>query len=130
MDLVGPQSTITYKKKRKSKEDATSDDSDGIPKDIDTGKKQKKKKLRHFEFKECACEWKDVVNEARYTAFTHSSSFVGNVKYDQEEQSMEIILNGKTYEFCNVPQRKYDGFEGASSKGEYFNRNIKNQHDC
>ena len=50
--------------------------------------------------------------------------------YDQDEQGMEIILNGKTYEFCNVSERIYDAFEGADSKGEYFNRSIKTQFDC
>jgi len=43
---------------------------------------------------------------------------------------MEIILNGKTYDFCNVPERKFDAFEGADSKGAFFNREIKTLHDC
>jgi len=52
------------------------------------------------------------------------------VRYDQELQEMSVILNGQEYSFCNVPERKYDAWEGADSKGEYFNRNIKTQHDC
>jgi hypothetical protein len=52
------------------------------------------------------------------------------VKYDQDKQMMEIILNGKTYEFCNVAERTFDSFEGADSKGAFFNRNIKTLHDC
>ncbi len=91
---------------------------------------KKKKKKKYFEFKECACEWVDVVKEQRYKAFTHSSSFVGNVRYDQDLQEMTVILNGKEYTFCNVPERKFDAWQGADSKGEYFNRNIKTQHDC
>jgi len=43
---------------------------------------------------------------------------------------MEIILNGKTYEFCGVSERLFDSFEGASSKGAFFNREIKTLHDC
>jgi len=43
---------------------------------------------------------------------------------------MEIILNGKTYNFCNVSERLFDAFEGAASKGEFFNREIKRLHDC
>ena len=43
---------------------------------------------------------------------------------------MSVILNGQEYSFCNVPERKYDAWKGADSKGEYFNRNIKTQHDC
>ena len=63
-------------------------------------------------------------------AFTHSSSFIGNVRYNRETQGMRILLNGKTYNFCNVPERIYDAFEGADSKGAYFARNIRTQFDC
>jgi hypothetical protein len=89
-----------------------------------------KKKKRHFEFVETTNDvWKEVA-EARFKAFTHSSSFVGNVKYDQDNQTMEIILNGKKYDFCNVSERLFDAFEGADSKGAFFNREIKSLHDC
>ena len=92
---------------------------------------QIKKKKRHFEFKENLDEhWQNILNEARFKAFTHSSSFVGNVKYDQDNQTMEIILNGKKYDFCNVSERLFDAFEGADSKGAFFNREIKSLHDC
>jgi hypothetical protein len=91
---------------------------------------QIKKKKRHFEFVETTNDvWKEVA-EARFKAFTHSSSFVGNVKYDQDNQTMEIILNGKKYDFCNVSERLFDAFEGADSKGAFFNREIKSLHDC
>ncbi len=89
------------------------------------------KKKKKFEFVEELDEhWEQIIKEARFKAFTHSSSFVGNVKYDQDNQTMEIILNGKTYEFCNVSERLFDSFEGASSKGAFFNREIKGLHDC
>jgi len=63
-------------------------------------------------------------------AFTNSSSFVGNMRYDQEEQSMTGILSGKHYKWCGVPESKFDGFQGAGSAGAYFNRDIKGQYDC
>ena len=43
---------------------------------------------------------------------------------------MAVILSNKEYNFCDVPRRKYDAFEGSNSKGSYFNENIKGQHDC
>ena len=43
---------------------------------------------------------------------------------------MNIILNGSTYSFCNVSERLFDSFEGADSKGAFFNREIKTLHDC
>lgn len=76
----------------------------------------------------------NILNEdvysPRYKAFTNSSSFVGNMRYDQDEQSITGILKGKHYKWCDVPERKFDGWEGAGSAGAYFNRDIKGQHNC
>lgn len=91
--------------------------------------KKKKRKLI-FSFKETISDWQDVVTEQRFKAFTSSSSFVGNVRYDQDNQSMVMILNGESYNFCNVPERKFDVLEGATSVGKAFNDEIKGQHDC
>ena len=55
---------------------------------------------------------------------------MGNVLWDRESLGMNIILNGKTYSFCNVSERLFDSFEGANSKGAFFNREIKTLHDC
>jgi hypothetical protein len=72
----------------------------------------------------------DTVGRPEFKAFTHSSSFVGNVKWDRESSEMDIILNGNTYHFCRVSERLFDSFEGANSKGAFFNREIKTLHDC
>jgi len=79
--------------------------------------------VKYFEFDE-------IVADERLRAFTHTSSFVGNVRYDSEQQGMRIILNGIEYSFCNVPERIFDAFQGANSKGAFFARNIKGQFDC
>jgi len=66
----------------------------------------------------------------RYRAFTNTSSFVGNMRYDQDEQEMTGILSGKHYKWCGVPERTFDAFQGAGSAGAFFNRNVKGQFDC
>ena len=66
----------------------------------------------------------------QYRAFTNSSSFVGNMRYDQDEQSMTGILSGKHYKWCGLPESKFDSFQGAGSAGAFFNRDIKGQYDC
>ena len=88
------------------------------------------KKVKSFDFEETAKQWAGILTEQRFRAFTASSSFVGNVRYDRDEQSMRIILNGIVYNFCNIPERIFDSFSGADSKGAFFNRNIKTQFDC
>jgi len=66
----------------------------------------------------------------RLRAFTNTSSFVGNMRYDQDEQSMTGILSGKHYKWCNVPEKTFDAFQGAGSAGAFFNRQVKGQFDC
>lgn len=66
----------------------------------------------------------------REEEFTHASSFVGTVTYTPELQSMEITLGSRVYPYCGVPQRLYDGFKGAPSKGAFFNRAIKGIYEC
>ena len=66
----------------------------------------------------------------REPSFDQVSSFVGKVTYSRDFQTMEINLSGKIYGFCRVPERVFDGFEGAGSKGVYFNQTIKGSFDC
>ena len=84
-------------------------------------------KTKTFTFRENHEEWAKL---ERVTAFTHTSSWVGQVIYDSESQEMAITMNGKKYLFCGVPDRIFDAFEGADSKGAYYARNIKEQFSC
>ena len=47
-----------------------------------------------------------------------------------EKRSLEFpeleFLHGGVYQYMNVPQSVYDEFMGASSKGNYFDGNIRN----
>ena len=84
---------------------------------------EKPSSIRTFSFNE-------IVHDEQLIAFTNSSSFVGNVRYNTDTLEMRVLLNGKAYNFCNVPRRIYDAFEGAPSPGAYFGRNIRTQFDC
>ena len=75
-------------------------------------------------------EFDEQTNNEALIAFTHSSSFIGNVRYNTDTQGMLMLLNGKEYNFCNVPARIFDSFQGADSKGAFFARSIKGQFDC
>jgi len=66
----------------------------------------------------------------REPTFDMPSSFVGKVTYSPDFSTLEIELLGRVYGFCGVPERIFDAFEGTSSKGAFFNRNIKGQFDC
>ena len=79
-------------------------------------------------FRERILNW--LKEQPRFKSFDPDSSFVGTVKYDQDNQTMQIELNGKKYDFCNVEERLFDSFSGAGSKGAFFNREIKSLHNC
>ena len=84
---------------------------------------------KSFDFKESTDDWKNAGIE-REKSFNLTSSFVGKVTYTPESNTLEITLNGQVYGFCRVPERIYDSFKGASSKGAFFTRIIKGQFDC
>ena len=86
--------------------------------------------LQTFDIDEPITESFFAETEPKLKAFTHSSSWIGNVRYDSEEKTMRVLMNGKAYNHCGVEQIDYDGFEGSPSKGEHWWRNIKDQFNC
>jgi len=93
--------------------------------------KKKKKKTtlvgRKFEFTDSFKNWESF---EKLKPFDAASSFIGTVVYDDARQELFITIESKVYTFCNVPERVFDGFEGAGSKGAFFNREIKQLFDC
>lgn len=69
-------------------------------------------------------------DEEREPSFNQPSTVVGKVVYSIDIQTMEVELNGKVYNYCGVPQRIYDSFEGAGSKGAFYNREVKGIFLC
>lgn len=37
---------------------------------------------------------------------------------------------GKSYDYCHVPEHVYSGLMRAMSKGRYFNDHIKDKYSC
>ncbi len=91
---------------------------------------KKNVKSLEFSFDESVEEWRPHFTEQRFRAFTASSSFVGNIRYDRDLQQIVGILGGVEYTWCNVPERIFDAWEGATSKGAFFGREVKSQFDC
>ncbi|NMZ49731.1 KTSC domain-containing protein [Pseudomonas poae] len=56
-----------------------------------------------------------------------NSSNIASVGYDAATSSLQIeFLNGKVYEYYEVPESEFDGLVNAGSPGGYFHANIKN----
>ena len=76
-----------------------------------------------FDFKDK--ELSAAVTDEFEESFTRASSFIGTVTFFLEDSSMIIDVAGKPYAYCDVPFPVYETFKNASSKGRFFNKNIK-----
>ena len=55
-----------------------------------------------------------------------SSSNLKDVGYDAPAQILEIgFINGRVYQYFDVPESVYDGLMSADSHGKYFDAEIK-----
>lgn len=60
-----------------------------------------------------------------------NSSAISAVGYDPQSRIMSVTFKqGKTYDFCGVPQHIYEGLIRASSVGSYYNANIRDKYQC
>jgi hypothetical protein len=56
-----------------------------------------------------------------------------NVKrlcYDEREQYVLVSLKGIWYHFCSVPAATVTAWKKASSKGRYYNDNVRGNFEC
>jgi hypothetical protein len=75
-------------------------------------------------------EFNETVHNEQLIAFTHTSSWIGNVRWNSDTLEMRILMNGKAYNFCGVPARLFDAFQGAPSKGEFYWRELRQLYSC
>jgi hypothetical protein len=55
-----------------------------------------------------------------------SSSNLASVGYDSSTQVLEVeFLHGGIYQYSGIPPSVYAGLMAASSKGSYFDQNVK-----
>jgi hypothetical protein len=58
-----------------------------------------------------------------------SSSTIAEVGYDSGSMTLEIAFHsGGTYQYFDVPELEFEGLIQASSKGQYFHANIKDNY--
>ena len=56
------------------------------------------------------------------------SSVIRDFDYDEERRVLQItFVSGRVYAYSNVPAEVFQELEMARSKGEFFNRHIR---DC
>ena len=54
------------------------------------------------------------------------STVIRSYHYDRCRQELDIVFqSGRRYTYRAVPEATYDAMKAASSKGEFFNRHIR-----
>jgi hypothetical protein len=57
------------------------------------------------------------------------SSVIRAYRYDPIEHHLDIVfVSGRRYRYHGVPEETYDAMRRAFSKGEFFNRYIRDQY--
>jgi KTSC domain len=58
------------------------------------------------------------------------SSVIRRCRYDELQRTLEItFVSTKVYVYADVPPEVFDGFCAAPSKGQFFNRHIRDCYD-
>ena len=58
------------------------------------------------------------------------SNAIEYICYDEPTKTLTVrFKRGQTYEYVNVPKKVFENLNIARSKGEYFNRAIKDKYD-
>ena len=58
------------------------------------------------------------------------SSFVNRICYLEESHYLLVSLSGPYYHYCGVPERLFESWISASSKGRFYNTYVKGRYDC
>lgn len=67
-----------------------------------------------------------MASGARHGKFAMPSSVIRRFRYQPEQAQLDItFVNGRQYRYLNVPPRVYEEMRASFSKGEYFNRHIR-----
>ena len=71
-----------------------------------------------------------MVDLDTYSCQNTSSSYLHRVCYDSRRGLLVLLLNNTYYQHCNVPSSTIQSLLSASSKGTYFDRNIRGRYAC
>ncbi len=54
------------------------------------------------------------------------STVIRSYRYDRRRQALDIVFQSRRrYTYLGVPEETYDAMKAAFSKGEFFNRHIR-----
>ena len=57
-----------------------------------------------------------------------NDSWITSVSYNKETKALTVNTERGSYELASVELETYEEFKNSSSRGAYFNRNLKSQY--
>jgi len=75
-------------------------------------------------------KYRGPVSLSEFTCEYPASSFVHRICYQSEARYVVVLLGTTYYHYCRVPQGIVDSWLGSSSKGRFYNYQIKGSYDC
>lgn len=66
------------------------------------------------------------IANANWVSQNVTSSFIDSIRYNTNKKELGVVIRGKIYYYCNVQEYTYEAFGASSSKGRFYNKNIKN----
>jgi hypothetical protein len=75
-------------------------------------------------------KYRGPVSLSGFTCEYPSSSFVHRICYRSEARYVVLLLGNTYYHYCRVPQSVVEAWLGSSSKGRFYNYEIKGRYDC
>lgn len=72
----------------------------------------------------------DLAYPGRFDVVIPDSTVVSAAAFDSESEYLLIALNGVWYHYCSVPGSVWSAFGEASSKGRFYNSELRGRYDC
>jgi hypothetical protein len=67
-----------------------------------------------------------AINKQSSSVLPMPSTVIRNFQYRPSEQALDItFVSGRSYRYLHVPPKVYEEMRGSFSKGEFFNRHIR-----
>ena len=57
------------------------------------------------------------------------TSWIEGAKYNTETKTLVVYIGADSYECVDVPEDVWSEFKHATSKGQYFNKNIRGRYN-
>jgi hypothetical protein len=75
-------------------------------------------------------KYRGLVDLTGFDCQDTTSSFVNRICYQKKTHYLIVLLGNTYYHYCRIPPSVVTDWLDASSKGQFYNANVKGEYDC